>query len=81
MPVFHRLVTRMVKGKVRLDVFDAATNVKKGGVFPFGRFRGKITIMQADFNGDGFADLLVLGVQGGRLRQRLYSGVDLSVLA
>jgi hypothetical protein len=37
--------------------------------------------VQADFNGDGIADLVVLGVQGGQLRQRVYSGLDLSVLA
>jgi hypothetical protein len=81
-PVFHKLVTKMtrIKGRTRLDVFDAATMAKKGSVFPFGKFRGKLMVVQVDFNGDGFTDLLVLAVQGGRLRQRTYSGVDLSIL-
>jgi hypothetical protein len=80
---YHMLVTHVtkVKGKTRIDAFDAATGMYKGHVFPFGKFHGKIKVMQADFNGDGFADLIVLGVQGGQLRQRIYSGVDLSILA
>jgi hypothetical protein len=81
--VFHQLVTRVtkVKHQKRLDVYDAATNALKGRLFPFGKFRGKIRVVQADFNGDGCADLLVLGVQGGRLQQRIYNGLDLSLLA
>jgi hypothetical protein len=80
--MYHTLVTHLtkVKGRTRIDVFDAATGAYKGHVFPFGKFHGKIKVMQADFNGDGFADLIVLGVQSGQLRQRIYSGVDLSIL-
>jgi hypothetical protein len=78
----HRVITRLtrVKGKTRLDVFDAETKVKRGNVFPFGRSRGRIRVVQADVNGDSFADVLVLGVRGGRLRQRIFSGVDLRVI-
>jgi hypothetical protein len=81
-PEFHQLVTRMtrVKGKIRLDVFDAKTNARKGSIFPLGKSRGKIVLLKADFNRDNFEDLLVLATKGGKVQQRIYSGDDLHVI-
>ena len=81
-PVFHAVTVRTVKvrGRVRLDVFDAATGALRGSVVPFSKSRAKVQVLTAAVNGDGFADVIALEVLNGRLQVRVFSGADLAPL-
>src|SRR5262249_17470625 len=83
-PAPRPLSTRLVKGRGRrrLDIFDAGTGTRLAQRFPFGMgYRGRVSVLTADSNADGVADLIVLASINGRVRTRVYSGTDLSVLA
>jgi hypothetical protein len=81
-PVFQTFTARLVRVNhhTRLDVCDATTGKLRLRLFPFGTSRGKVQLFLGDVNGDGVADIVVLGVQANRLRMRVFSGRDLSDL-
>jgi hypothetical protein len=55
-----------VRGRPRLDLFDARTGALRGRLFPLGSFKGALLILEADVNGDGVADLIVEAIPRGR---------------
>jgi autotransporter-associated beta strand protein len=62
-------------------VYDGATGQRLSTTLPFADFQGGVFVAAADFNNDGFADVVITPDEGGGPRVSVYSGKDGSVLA
>ncbi|HKB40984.1 MAG TPA: hypothetical protein VKD72_31440, partial [Gemmataceae bacterium] len=64
----------------RVRVRDAATGVVRGVLTPFPGFRGRLSLLLLDVNGDGSADLVVRAVINGRRKKRVFDATTLAPL-
>ena len=62
-------------------VFDGSTGQRLSTTLPFADFQGGVFVAAADFNNDGFADIVVTPDEGGGPRVSITSGKDGAVLA
>jgi autotransporter-associated beta strand protein len=67
--------------EAEVRVYDGVTNSLARTFTPFGTFEGGVFVATADFNGDGFADVVVTPDEGGGPRVVIFSGKDGAVLA
>ncbi len=68
-------------GIAEVRVYDGKTGQRINTILPFADFQGGTFVATADFNGDGFEDVVVTPDEGGGPRVSIYSGKDGSVLA
>src|SRR5262249_37732298 len=69
-----------LKGQSLVKVFDAATGALRQTLKPFGGSAANVQAALIDVNGDGAKDLVVTARVNGKLRKKVYSGIDLSPL-
>ena len=62
-------------------VFDGATGQRVRTTLPFADFQGGVFVAAADFDNDGFDDVIITPDEGGGPRVSIYSGKDGSVLS
>ena len=75
------LITGTATGGAHVKVFNGATNAELHSFIAYTGFTGGVFVAGGDVNGDGFDDIITGAGSGGPPHVKVFSGVDLSLLA